>query len=63
MSKSVSFFPQALTRVLLLGVRFADDVYYSMSQGLLDVSMIEALQNDSLDELVLTPSFLVKDAT
>jgi hypothetical protein len=39
-----------------------DDVYYCQSQGLLDASMLELLANDNkVGEIVLAPSFLIKD--
>lgn len=40
----------------------SDEVYYCQSQGLLDASMLELLANgNKVGEIVLAPSFLIKD--
>jgi len=33
-----------------------------MSMGLLEPKMIEMIQNDSIDESILAPSFLIREA-
>ena len=45
-----------------IGLRFNDQVYYCMSQGLLDPQMLEQIQNkNTLDEVMLSPSYLIKE--
>ena len=34
--------------IVYIGILFSDDVYYSVSQGLLDVQMLETLEHPAL---------------
>lgn len=45
-----------------LGLRFNDDVYVSLSLGLLDHKLLEHLiRGDYSDDFVLAPSYLVRE--
>lgn len=47
----------------IIGSKFNDDVYWSLSQGLLDVRMLELIQNkETFDDIVIAPSYLIKEA-
>jgi hypothetical protein len=46
----------------IYGLRFNDQVYYCMAQGILDPKMLEQIQNKNvLDEVMLSPSYLIKE--
>ena len=55
--------PDQLNATLsIYGLRFNDQVYYCMAQGLLDPKMLEQIQNRHvLDEVMLSPSYLIKE--
>lgn len=43
-------------------MKFNDDVYFFMSQRLLDVKMLEQIQTQQYsDEMVLAPSYLIRE--
>lgn len=45
-----------------LGKQFNNDVYYCMSQGMLDARMLELIANEEkVGEIVIAPSFLIKE--
>jgi len=45
-----------------VGVRFHNQVYFFMSQGLIDIKILEQVQNQKLtDDTVLAPSYLIKE--
>lgn len=47
-----------------LGTQYSDDVYFSVSQGLLDVQMLGSIDNPlALQDLILAPSYLTREAT
>ena len=46
----------------IYGIQFSDFVYFCMSQGLLDPKSLEMIQNrHTLDEVVMTPSYILRD--
>lgn len=52
-----------LKSLFCLGIQFSPFVFYCMSQGLLDPKTLEMVQNrTTLDEVVLAPSYILKEA-
>ena len=48
--------------LVLIGLQYSDFVLYCMSQGLLDPKTLELVQNRRcLDEVLLTPSYLLRE--
>ena len=48
----------------MIGLLFSDDVYYCMSQGLINPQLLELVsaKNQTVQDIVLAPSFFIKEA-